>query len=48
MDFHQALRYDNILPELQVALVEHRGCITYKLALHQLEDGDDSSKEEEM
>jgi hypothetical protein len=47
MEFHQALRYDNILIELLAALVERGGCITYKFASHQLEDGDDSSKEEE-
>jgi hypothetical protein len=48
MEFHQALRYDNILPELWAALVECGGCIMYKFALHQLEDADDSSEEEEM
>jgi hypothetical protein len=48
MEFYQALRYNNILTELWAALVEHGGCITYKFASHQLEDADDSSKEEEM
>jgi hypothetical protein len=48
MEFHQALRYNNILPELWAALVEHGRCITYKFALHQLEDANDSSEEKEM
>ena len=48
MEFHQALRYDNILPELWVALVESGGSITHKFASHQLEDADESSEEEEM
>ncbi len=48
MEFHQALRYDNILPELWVALVESGGSNTHKIAPHQLEDADDSSEEEEM
>jgi hypothetical protein len=48
MEFHQALRYNNILTELRAALVERGGCTTYKFASHQLEDADDSSKEEEM
>ena len=48
MEFHQALRYDNILPELRAALVESGGSITHKFASHQLEDADESSEEEEM
>jgi len=48
MKFHQALRYDIILPELWVALVESGGSNTHKIAPHQLEDADDSSEEEEM
>jgi hypothetical protein len=48
MEFDQTLRYNNILTELWVALVERGGCITYKFASHQLEDANDSSKEEEM
>ena len=48
MEFHQALRYDNILPELWAALVESGGSITHKFASHQLEDANESSKEEEM
>ena len=46
MEFHQALRFDNILPELRAALVESGGSITHKFASHQLEDVDESSKEE--